>query len=88
MAVIATYVDDRDYVYPDQYINIHKVTASKTSMDVEVAIFHSQKSFADGEPPHTAHIIKNVAFDMFDTRNVWQQGYVGIKEFWPDSVDC
>ena len=88
MAVIATYVDDRDYVYPDQYINIHKVTASKTSMDVDVTIYHSQKSFEDGEPPHTAHTIRNVAFDMFDSRNLWQQAYVGVKAFWPDSVDC
>ena len=88
MAIIATYIDDRHYVYPDQYINIHMVFASKSSMDVEVAIYHSQKSFEDGQPPHTTHTIRNVTFDMFDSKNLWQQAYVGVKEFWTEFTDC
>lgn len=88
MAIIANYTDDRNNVYKDQYLKIHRVVASKNSMIVEVGIHFSKESSDAGIVPHTIYPIMNVEFNMDSSENQWQQGYAGIKKFWTEFTDC
>lgn len=88
MAIITDIIDERGHLYPQQYVNVHRVLAQKTSMDIEVGVYLSQESAQAGIPPHRVDAVYAAAFDMNSEQNAWQQAYVAIKQRWPDGVDC
>ena len=73
-------------VLQNQYIRVQHVLVNKDTMDVYIAVFSDVPEA--GDEPHTVEPFRRLPFDMYSTQNVWQQAYEGIKQWFPESVDC
>lgn len=87
MAIIAGTPGERGLFFPDQYIRIEKIEVEKTKMRIEVGVHLNQESALDGNPPHTVEYVFS-DFDMYSTKNLWEQGYEKIKQRWVNSIDA
>ena len=85
MAVIRTITTDRGAVFPNQYCRIEEMTATKTTMSYNVAIYMSQD--VTDMPPHRIETF-NGEFNLYSPLNVLQQAYDHLKQQWPDAIDA
>ena len=87
MAFTTTFVDFAGQILENQYARIEWLTAHRDRLTVTVGIYSTNPP-APGEHPHTAVEYAMIPFSLKSDKGVWQQAYEGIKQWFPESVDC
>ena len=85
MAIISHYFNGRTN-YDDQYMRVERVDADKNTFRVQIGIYLNQQQALDGLPPHAIEEIQG-DFDLYSTKNLWEQAYDRIKQKWQNYTD-
>lgn len=85
MAIISNYYNGRTN-YPNQYIRVERVDINKVHMRIEIGIYLNEQMARDSVPPHSLEEIQG-EFDLYSSKNVWEQAYDHIKQKWHNYTD-
>ena len=86
MAIITHYFNGRTD-YPDQYMRVDRVDTNKTNMRIEIGVYLNEQMARDNIPPHSIEELYG-DFDLYSTKNAWEQAYDRIKQKWQNYTDA
>lgn len=86
MAIQNDYITERGILFPEQYLRVDEIYTLKNQMTVTVGVYMNQEQASNGIPAHAADRLVG-EYDMYSTKNLWEQAYVLVKQRWPDSID-
>jgi hypothetical protein len=79
MAIITNVIDERGFVYENQYVRIERaVITSKSSLETDLGVYFNKQLATDGQPPHRIETMSG-EYDLLSSKNTWEQAYDLIK---------
>ncbi len=79
MAIITNVIDERGFVYENQYVRIEKASiTNKIFLDVELGVYFTKQDASTGGYPHRIENMQG-EYDLFSSKNTWEQAYDLIK---------
>lgn len=84
MAIITDITTERT-IFPQQYVRVESVRADKNMMFVDVGVHFSEESSKESPPHRVEQVIGS--FDMYSSKNLWEQAYDYIKNRWQNYTD-
>jgi hypothetical protein len=87
MAIYTDIIDERGYLYSNQYVRIEKVSiTNKIYLDVELGVYFTKQDASTGGYPHRIENIRG-EYDLLSSKTPWEQAYDLIKTRYHIYVD-